>query len=147
MTRGRNRRSKSVERFEQKQVGFEVLLKSLSPVNRALDIRELSRPGDDERVLAYSSELLKKPQHSDLRDVDLFMRLPKARSEPTYQKRPFERELEKAFSGRLAVSWKAQGRAPVLRMWLWRLPWWNVNRARAIVPECSKRLMGEWFAC
>ena len=75
-----------VERFEQKQAGFETLFKSLSPVNRTLDIRELTKPGDDERVLRYSSELLAKPQHPDLRDVDLFMWLPKARSEPTYQK-------------------------------------------------------------
>lgn len=88
-----------VERFEQKQAGFETLFKSLSPVNRTLDIRELSKPGDDERVLAYSSELLKKPKHPDLKDVDLFVWLPKARSEPTYQKLEFERELERGLAG------------------------------------------------
>jgi hypothetical protein len=74
------------------------LFRDLGGINRTLKICELSKPGDDERVLAYSSELLAKPQHPDLRDVDLFMWLPKERSEPSYQKSPYERELEKALN-------------------------------------------------
>jgi len=62
-----------VERFEQRQPYFEFLFQSLGTINRTLDVRELTAPGDDERVLTYSSWLLKKPLHPDLRDVDLFM--------------------------------------------------------------------------
>ena len=86
-----------VERFEQRQPYLEFLFQSLETINRTLDIRELTQPGDDERVLAYSSELLKK-SHPDLRDVDLFMWLPKSRAEPSYQKLPFERELERGLA-------------------------------------------------
>jgi hypothetical protein len=87
-----------VERFEHKQSSFESLFKSLRTINRTLEVRELIQPGDDERVLRYSSELLKKPPHPDLKEADLFMWLPKARSEPTYQKLPYERELEQALA-------------------------------------------------
>lgn len=87
-----------VERFEQRLSRLEPLFQSLGTINRTLEICELSKPGDDERVLAYSSELLAKPQHPDLRDIDLFMWLPKARSEPSYQKSPYERELEQALA-------------------------------------------------
>jgi len=62
-----------VERFEQRQPYLEFLFQSLGTINRTLDVRELTAPGDDERVLTYSSGLLKKPLHPDLRDVDLFM--------------------------------------------------------------------------
>jgi len=37
----------------------EPLFQSLRLINRTLHIRELTKPGDDERVLVYSSELLK----------------------------------------------------------------------------------------
>jgi hypothetical protein len=108
-----------VERFEQRQSHLEPLFQSLGTINRTLDVRELTGPGDDERVLAYSSECVSeiwaravrasrkggvskrrrlKPLHPDPHDIDLFMWLPKARSEPSYQKLPFERELEQALA-------------------------------------------------
>jgi hypothetical protein len=83
-----------VEKFEAKRSEFEPLFRSLRPTNRTLDIQEIAELSDDAVVLAYSTEILKKPQHPDLKDVDLFTWLPKAPSEPNYQKQQFEKELE-----------------------------------------------------
>jgi hypothetical protein len=108
-----------VERFEQRRPYLEFLFQSLEPINRTLHICKLSKPGDDERVLAYSSECVseiwarasgasrkrkvgkrreKKALDPDLQDVDLFMWFPKARSEPLYQRLDYERELERGLA-------------------------------------------------
>jgi hypothetical protein len=90
-----------VQRFNEVAPSLERVFQYLDPANRSLHAERLKSPDELRRTMFYASKLLKQPTNmlqelTMLRDVDwidLYTLLPKAKGEPTYTKRPYEREL------------------------------------------------------
>jgi hypothetical protein len=82
-----------VDRFKAIASELENFFQNLGPANRTLHATPLHSIDELRDVIFYSSKLLKRPPIS-LRDVDLYIVLPKAKSEPVYVKSDWEGELE-----------------------------------------------------
>lgn len=103
-----------LDRFQTKIPQLEPLFQRLSPINQTIDVRQVSPTVSDlKQVMRYSSLLFQNPPR-DLRESDLFILLPKARSESTYVKANWEKELaqkliaDRAFREDHKHGWKAE---------------------------------------
>ena len=82
-----------VDEFEAHYLKLKFLYSGLNDINESLDIRFLPTDNDIKRALFYSAKFMTKTP-PELRGEDLYIMLPKARSEPTYTKSHLEKELE-----------------------------------------------------
>jgi hypothetical protein len=82
-----------VDAFEAQHLKLKFLYSGLNDINESQDIKFSPTNDDIKRALFYSAKFMAKAP-PELKGEDLYIMLPKARSEPTYTKSHLEKELE-----------------------------------------------------